>query len=70
LPRQTNGQANRHIVIRPHNTGSRMRARKVDKISRVVFPLSFAIFNMVYWLIYIHAELGTKNTFNFFQDDL
>ena len=28
-------------------------ARKIDKASRVVFPLLFVIFNVVYWTYYM-----------------
>ena len=31
---------------------------KIDKASRVVFPLSFLIFNIFYWAIYLHANIG------------
>ncbi|KAH9496023.1 Glycine receptor subunit alpha-2 [Bulinus truncatus] len=30
----------------------KLRARRVDKMSRVLFPLSFSVFNVLYWLIY------------------
>ncbi|KAK3596519.1 hypothetical protein CHS0354_021023 [Potamilus streckersoni] len=38
-----------------HLTDSKKQARRVDKISRVVCPLFFVIFNLVYWLYYIYA---------------
>lgn len=28
------------------------RAKKIDKISRIAFPMAFLIFNMFYWIIY------------------
>ena len=28
------------------------RARKVDKISRRIFPIAFTVFNIIYWIIY------------------
>ncbi|KAK3099756.1 hypothetical protein FSP39_009158 [Pinctada imbricata] len=30
----------------------RLRARRIDKISRVIFPFSFILFNLVFWLNY------------------
>ncbi|KAL4229819.1 Glycine receptor subunit alpha-3 [Mactra antiquata] len=36
------------------------RARAIDKVSRVVFPLTFAIFNLVYWIYYITWEPDFK----------
>ncbi|ESN95866.1 hypothetical protein HELRODRAFT_185969 [Helobdella robusta] len=31
---------------------SRLKARKIDKLARKIFPVSFLIFNIVYWLGY------------------
>ncbi len=33
------------------------RANIVDKVSRVLFPLAFAIFNIVYWTVYTRSHL-------------
>ena len=30
---------------------------KIDKISRVIFPLAFIIMNLVYWYIFLRAEM-------------
>lgn len=30
----------------------KQKARRVDRISRKVFPLAFTLFNIIYWLIY------------------
>ena len=32
---------------------SRMIARKVDKASRVLFPLAYIIFNLAYWFFFL-----------------
>lgn len=34
------------------NSDGKMRARRVDKISRKAFPMAFLLFNIVYWLAY------------------
>ncbi len=33
------------------------KANIVDKVSRVFFPLSFFIFNIVYWTVYLQSHL-------------
>ncbi|XP_022320293.2 glycine receptor subunit alpha-2-like isoform X1 [Crassostrea virginica] len=38
------------------NLEDRERARLVDKISRLLFPAIFVIFNIVYWLVYVFWE--------------
>ena len=30
----------------------RQKARKVDKVSRRMFPMTFILFNIVYWILY------------------
>lgn len=36
------------------------RAKKIDVISRVVFPAIFAIFNLSYWCYYLLQEAQTE----------
>ena len=37
-------------------TVMRQRARRLDKVSRIVFPLVFLVFNIFYWSFYILLE--------------
>ncbi|CAG5133843.1 unnamed protein product [Candidula unifasciata] len=48
---QANGKPPRQVTIGGPSR-SRMRARRVDKISRILFPSSFLVFNMAYWVFY------------------
>ncbi|XP_071082577.1 glycine receptor subunit alpha-2-like isoform X8 [Haliotis cracherodii] len=43
--------SNRRIVYLQDRL-KRQRARMADKISRVMFPIMFFVFNIVYWLVY------------------
>ena len=38
------------------------RAKRIDVISRFIFPLVFAIFNLTYWLYYLLAK-GSNESF-------
>ena len=33
-----------------------LRSKRIDVISRIIFPLVFAVFNMAYWSTYINAN--------------
>ena len=35
---------------------NREKARNIDRLSRLIFPTVFIIFNIVYWLVYIFWE--------------
>ena len=35
-----------------------LRSKRIDVISRILFPLIFALFNVVYWSTYINAGGG------------
>ncbi|VDI37552.1 glycine receptor alpha-2 [Mytilus galloprovincialis] len=41
------------------NMANREKARNVDRISRIMFPLFFILFNLFYWIIYLFV-LKTK----------
>ncbi|KAG4077736.1 hypothetical protein HA402_011165 [Bradysia odoriphaga] len=32
------------------------RSTKIDIVSRIMFPISFAVFNLAYWITYLHKE--------------
>lgn len=44
----------------PENKKTYNSVSKVDKMSRIVFPILFAIFNMVYWATYVNRESAIK----------
>ena len=35
------------------DSDARLKARRIDKMSRKLFPLTFLSFNLIYWLAYI-----------------
>jgi len=37
----------------PDAVDGKMQARRVDKISRKLFPTAFTVFNAFYWTVYI-----------------
>ena len=45
-------------------TGFLEYASKLDKISRVVFPLSFALFNLIYWIVNLNFSVNSLDGFN------
>lgn len=53
LPEKTGNQTASRINLFFRNMANREKARNVDKISRVIFPLLFLLFNVIYWTVYI-----------------
>ena len=49
---QDEEEANDEKEAKSARMSSAGRARKVDKIARIVFPLGFLIFNIVFWTYY------------------
>ena len=56
---------NRQHVPRPKQHQQHLRrditgvekARRADKFSRVLFPFTFLIFNIIYWMIFVGAPI-------------
>ncbi|XP_060559072.1 glycine receptor subunit alpha-4-like [Ruditapes philippinarum] len=46
----------KNLDIRSVLNADREKARNVDRISRVLFPIMFLTFNLVFWLTYIYWE--------------
>ena len=43
---------------------------RIDRVARALFPLSFTVFNIVYWLSYFQVEPSIKGVFtSVFQTD-
>jgi hypothetical protein len=34
------------------------KARKIDKVSRKLFPMAFLVFNIIYWIVYTLPSVG------------
>jgi len=61
------GLLHSEIPVRPRNRltewvhNFKFRAKKIDVISRVMFPLVFALFNVMYWSYYLTQENQQSN---------
>jgi gamma-aminobutyric acid receptor subunit alpha len=49
-----------YVQDSPAETKTYNSVSKVDKISRIIFPVLFAIFNLVYWATYVNRESAIK----------
>ncbi|XP_006874848.1 PREDICTED: gamma-aminobutyric acid receptor subunit alpha-3 [Chrysochloris asiatica] len=49
-----------YVPETPTETKTYNSVSKVDKISRIIFPVLFAIFNLVYWATYVNRESAIK----------
>uniref|UniRef100_A0A452SV72 Gamma-aminobutyric acid type A receptor subunit alpha3 n=1 Tax=Ursus americanus TaxID=9643 RepID=A0A452SV72_URSAM len=49
-----------YVQDTPTETKTYNSVSKVDKISRIIFPVLFAIFNLVYWATYVNRESAIK----------
>ena len=45
-----------NYVLKDHNTLFGVCPSDIDKYSRVVFPVCFLCFNLMYWIIYMHIS--------------
>nr|CAH0100256.1 unnamed protein product [Daphnia galeata] len=41
------------------------RSKRIDVISRIIFPVMFALFNLIYWSTYLFREGSEEETFNY-----
>lgn len=48
--------ANSSYILKDHNTLFGVCPSDIDKYSRVVFPVCFLCFNLMYWIIYMHIS--------------
>lgn len=46
-------QQSKKIVHKPFNGTVQALSSNVDKYSRIIFPITFAVFNTVYWIYYL-----------------
>uniref|UniRef100_A0A7E4VN77 Neur_chan_LBD domain-containing protein n=1 Tax=Panagrellus redivivus TaxID=6233 RepID=A0A7E4VN77_PANRE len=46
------------------------KALEIDKKSRILFPLSFAIFNLLYWVYYLYYIPATSTTYTGFDPNM
>ncbi|XP_070460560.1 gamma-aminobutyric acid receptor subunit alpha-3 isoform X1 [Equus przewalskii] len=49
-----------YVLDNPTETKTYNSVSKVDKISRIIFPVLFAIFNLVCWATYVNRESAIK----------
>ncbi|XP_036372682.1 gamma-aminobutyric acid receptor subunit alpha-6-like [Megalops cyprinoides] len=50
------GQATPSNQTAPPTTSGSSGTSKIDKYARILFPVSFGVFNMVYWVVYLSKD--------------
>ena len=56
ISRLENGRE-RRPSLKNCDTEGKTRARRIDKLSRKIFPLVFLLFNVTYWIVYTVPNL-------------
>lgn len=49
------------VAMRPHSFKNCCKHNRIDLTARIVFPISFLIFNFVYWVVLISLSEGTMH---------
>ena len=55
-------------ITKPATTSSVALASAIDRYSRLVFPLLFGVFSVIYWSVYLHMSVfANEHDFVFFD---